>query len=173
MSNRDDFQRFLAWADRKGYDTANTYDSERNKYVCLNPALADAWEAWTESKYTPSSNVEGREAVRELVRAACLQERQPTEGHQRAYVAARDAVMRLLPQAQPERKWDEFGRTNEGDETGGAVQRFGFDISGRNPDIIPATNGAFVHYSDYLALYCRFPAQPSAQGEAATKEQQA
>lgn len=54
MSNRDDFQRFLAWADRKGYDTAHTYDSERNKYVCLNPALADAWEAWTESKYTPA-----------------------------------------------------------------------------------------------------------------------
>lgn len=54
MSTYDDFQRFLAWADRKGYDTAHTYDSERNKYVCLNPALADAWEAWTESKYTPA-----------------------------------------------------------------------------------------------------------------------
>lgn len=63
--------------------------------------------------------------------------------------------------AQPERMWDEFGRTNAGDETGGAVQRFGFDISGSKPDIIPATNGAFVHYSDYLALHRRLNAPPA------------
>lgn len=66
--------------------------------------------------------------------------------------------------AQP-RVWDEFGRTNAGDETGGAVQRFGFDISGSKPDIIPATNGAFVYYDDYLALHRKLAAQPSAQGE--------
>lgn len=60
---------------------------------------------------------------------------------------------KYTPSAQPQRKWDEFGRTNSGDETGGTVQRFGFDISGSKPDIIPATNGAFVHYSDYLTLY--------------------
>lgn len=51
--------------------------------------------------------------------------------------------------AQPESN----GRFNSGDETGGAVKRFGFDCSGARPEIIPATNGAFVWYSDYLKLF--------------------
>lgn len=66
--------------------------------------------------------------------------------------------------AQPARVWDEFGRTNAGDETGGAVQRFGFDISGSKPDIIPATNGAFVWYSDYLALHRKLATPPTQPG---------
>jgi hypothetical protein len=70
--------------------------------------------------------------------------------------------------------WDEFGRTNSGDETGGAVQRFGFDISGSKPDIIPATNGAFVYYDDYLALHRRLatpPTEPAPQAEPAAPQE--
>jgi len=80
---------------------------------------------------------------------------------------ARDNLIAALATrpAQP-REWDEFGRTNSGDETGGTVQRFGFDLTGSKPDIIPATNGAFVYYDDYLALHRKLAAQPSAQGEA-------
>lgn len=84
--------------------------------------------------------------------------------------AERDALLATPPTepqaAQPARVWDEFGRTNAGDETGGSVQRFGFDISGSKPDIIPATNGAFVYYTDYLALHRRLatpPTEPATQ----------
>ena len=46
------------------------------------------------------------------------------------------------------------GRTNPGDETGGAVERFGWQtFLGKSPEIIPATNGSFVWYSDYLKLW--------------------
>lgn len=54
------------------------------------------------------------------------------------------------------------GRANPGDETGGAVRRFGLDLSDGQGKIIPATNGAFVWYEDYLALWKR--AQPVAGG---------
>lgn len=54
---------------------------------------------------------------------------------------------------------DPVGRFNRGDETGGAVARFGFDCSGEKPEIVPATNGAFVYYSDYLKLF-KQAAQP-------------
>ena len=46
------------------------------------------------------------------------------------------------------------GRTNPGDETGGAVERFGWQtFLGKSPKIVPATNGSFVWYSDYLKLW--------------------
>jgi hypothetical protein len=82
--------------------------------------------------------------------------------------AAIDEIAALAQpqQAATTRTWDEFGRTNAGDQTGGAVQRFGFDISGSKPDIIPATNGAFVYYSDYLALHKRLAAAPAGQAAA-------
>ena len=55
------------------------------------------------------------------------------------------------PQAQPAQA---SGRTNPGDETGGAVERFGWQtFLGKSPEIVPATNGSFVWYSDYLKLW--------------------
>lgn len=55
------------------------------------------------------------------------------------------------PAPQPEQG---VGRTNPGDETGGAVERFGWQtFLGKSPKIIPATNGSFVWYSDYLKLW--------------------
>lgn len=53
------------------------------------------------------------------------------------------------------------GRTNSGDETGGTVKRFGFDVSNGKSDIIPATNGAYVYYDDYLALHRKLEPQPA------------
>lgn len=48
---------------------------------------------------------------------------------------------------------DAAGRTNEADETGGAVRRFGFDCTKTPPEIIPAANGAYVWFSDYAKLF--------------------
>jgi len=48
------------------------------------------------------------------------------------------------------------GRTNQGDVTGGTVTRFGIDASKLPLEIIPATNGAYVWYSDYADLYALF-----------------
>lgn len=46
------------------------------------------------------------------------------------------------------------GRTNRGDETGGAVKRFGWAVAADGKhEIVPATNGAFVWYDDYLTLW--------------------
>lgn len=46
------------------------------------------------------------------------------------------------------------GRANPGDETGGAVKRFGWAVSADGEhQIVPATNGAFVWFDDYLALW--------------------
>ena len=62
------------------------------------------------------------------------------------------------------------GRTNPGDETGGAVERFGLQtFLGKSPEIIPATNGSFVWYSDYLKLWQS--AQPVAQPRDLTDEE--
>lgn len=99
-----------------------------------------------------------------------------TEKH---YDIALQKAIKAALSAPPvqQRVWDEFGRTNSGDETGGAVQRFGFDISRSKPEIIPATCGAFVYFDDYLALHKKLAAQaapePSAQpvaGAVATDE---
>jgi hypothetical protein len=59
-------------------------------------------------------------------------------------------VRAVLEAARPA---DAHGRTNEADETGGTVRRFGFDCTKAPPDIIPATNGAYVWYRDYLKLF--------------------
>lgn len=40
------FQEFLNWASRASYDTAYTFDTERSKWICLNPMTADLWKAW-------------------------------------------------------------------------------------------------------------------------------
>jgi hypothetical protein len=37
---------FSTWAGREGYDTAQTYDTERSRWVFLNPMTADLWKAW-------------------------------------------------------------------------------------------------------------------------------
>ncbi len=37
---------FLAWAGSAGYDTAHTYDTERNRWVCLSAMTADLWKCW-------------------------------------------------------------------------------------------------------------------------------
>lgn len=83
------------------------------------------------------SNASGRVVqaeVREILEAAAATPPQPTAP---------------APQAQAMNE----GRTNRGDETGGTVKRFGWDCTGNKPEIISATNGAFVWYSDYLELF--------------------
>ena len=37
---------FEAWANGKGYDIAGTYDTDRSRWVWLNPMTADLWDAW-------------------------------------------------------------------------------------------------------------------------------
>lgn len=37
---------FETWANDKGYDIAHTYDTERSRWVFLNPMTADLFEAW-------------------------------------------------------------------------------------------------------------------------------
>lgn len=61
---------------------------------------------------------------------------------------------KALPAAKP-------GRTNSGDETGGTVKRFGFNVSNGKSEIIPATNGAYVYYDDYRELYQQLKSQPA------------
>lgn len=39
-------EAFEAWAKFCGRDTAHTYDTERSRWVFLNPMTADLWEAW-------------------------------------------------------------------------------------------------------------------------------
>jgi hypothetical protein len=39
-------KRFLAWAEDAGYDAAHTYDTDRSRWVMLNPMTADLWRAW-------------------------------------------------------------------------------------------------------------------------------
>lgn len=41
-----DFLAFAAWAGGAGYDTANTYDTDRSRWVALNPMTADLWACW-------------------------------------------------------------------------------------------------------------------------------
>ena len=49
-AERDAFQ---TWANREGYDTAYTYDTERSRWVFFNPMTADLFKAWRASKGTP------------------------------------------------------------------------------------------------------------------------
>lgn len=41
-----EFNVFIEWAKGKGYDTAHTFDTERSRWVVLNPMTADLWECW-------------------------------------------------------------------------------------------------------------------------------
>ena len=78
---------------------------------------------------------------------------QHTDGNAEMYnaVPLYKAAPAPVPQAQPAQA---SGRTNPGDETGGAVERFGWQtFLGKSPEIVPATNGSFVWYSDYLKLW--------------------
>lgn len=42
----DEREAFATWANRAGYDTAHTYDTDRSRWVFLNPMTADLWAAW-------------------------------------------------------------------------------------------------------------------------------
>jgi hypothetical protein len=54
---------FVAWANAEGYDTARTYDTERSKWVMLNPMTADLWKAWKAGVASTGSSTEGKERV--------------------------------------------------------------------------------------------------------------
>lgn len=45
-------QKFHAWALGKGYDVAQTYNTDRSRWVWLNPMTADLWAAWLASAET-------------------------------------------------------------------------------------------------------------------------
>lgn len=45
-----DVARFIEWAGREGYDTANSYDTDRSRWVFFNPMTADLWRAWLASR---------------------------------------------------------------------------------------------------------------------------
>ncbi len=47
-------ERFEAWAKEEGYDTANTYDTERSRWIWLNPMTADLWTCWRAALSHPS-----------------------------------------------------------------------------------------------------------------------
>lgn len=40
---------FAEYANDKGYDIAYTYDTERSRWVFLNPMTADLWRYWQEA----------------------------------------------------------------------------------------------------------------------------
>lgn len=42
----DEREPFATWANRAGYDTAHTYDTDRSRWVFLNPMTVDLWTAW-------------------------------------------------------------------------------------------------------------------------------
>lgn len=46
MTTIHEIEAFRAWANRAGYDTAHTYDTERSRHLFLNPMTADLWRAW-------------------------------------------------------------------------------------------------------------------------------
>lgn len=52
----DNFKAFLAWASSHGYDCAYTYDTDRSKWLALNPMTADLWAAWQGAQAAPSTS---------------------------------------------------------------------------------------------------------------------
>jgi hypothetical protein len=42
--------QFCKWAGGEGYDTAHTYDTERGRWVFLNPMTADLWKCWNAAR---------------------------------------------------------------------------------------------------------------------------
>lgn len=103
----------------------------------------------------PAHQGERAELIRRLLAIANTEANEVAD----ALNEAADMLQSAQPVAQPAQG---VGRTNPGDETGGAVERFGWQtFLGKSPEIIPATNGSFVWYSDYLKLWQS--AQPVAQ----------
>jgi Lar family restriction alleviation protein len=47
---------FSTWAAGEGYDIAQTYDTERSRWVFLNPMTADLWKAWRASRGVPGTH---------------------------------------------------------------------------------------------------------------------
>lgn len=68
MNDYEGFHSFIAWANDKGYDTAHTYDTDRSKWVALNPMTADLWEAWQASRAQGAAPTGA--SVREALRAS-------------------------------------------------------------------------------------------------------
>ena len=49
------FKQFIAWAGRKGYDTAHTYDTERSKWIPFGGMTAELWICWQAAcEHSPS-----------------------------------------------------------------------------------------------------------------------
>ena len=58
------FKAFLAWAGSKGYDCAHTYDTDRSKWLALNPMTADLWAVWQGAQAAPSTSLDAQDAAR-------------------------------------------------------------------------------------------------------------
>lgn len=41
---------FISWAESEGYDIANTYDTERSRWVFFSPMTADLYKSWLSSR---------------------------------------------------------------------------------------------------------------------------
>lgn len=59
---------FSTWALREGYDIAQTYDTDRSRWVFLNPMTADLWKAWQAAHGLSASS---RHSTGESVPARC------------------------------------------------------------------------------------------------------
>lgn len=43
---KPDHHAFMEWADKAGYDTAYTINSDNGKFMPLSPMCGDLWQAW-------------------------------------------------------------------------------------------------------------------------------
>ena len=92
----------------------------------------------------------------------------PSTSHEPVARFVADVGFGDTPKAEPE------GRANAGDETNGSVKRFAFGLLGNTFEIIPATNGAYVWYYDYLKLVKQLAiAQPKAEAAPSTSPTEA
>jgi hypothetical protein len=66
----NDREQFEAWAKKEGFDTANTYDTDRSKWVWLNPMTTDLWCAWSAARATPAQPVPSESEQVNLLRNA-------------------------------------------------------------------------------------------------------
>lgn len=46
QQRKPQFKEFIKWAGAAGYDTAQTYNTDKNMWICLNPMTADLWKSW-------------------------------------------------------------------------------------------------------------------------------
>lgn len=99
MNNYADFQRFLAWANKEGLDTAHSVGD--GKCICLSPQTAELWKAWKASKYTPLAVQEYLPSIDDLRRAGWSDE--VAEEAMQAYATLRSSsnVADLKDAAQP------------------------------------------------------------------------